>query len=78
MFHDTTTTPTPSYASWTKDKKCWTKWYNHDNPDNNGDYETLSKLRHENPMEICDVPIQIEARTLSGESVASTGETIHK
>ncbi|XP_051934899.1 mucin-5AC-like isoform X2 [Hippocampus zosterae] len=59
-------------------KKCWTKWYNHDNPDNNGDYETLSKLRRENPMEICDVPIQIEARTLSGGSVDSTGETIHK
>ncbi|XP_049581757.1 mucin-5AC-like isoform X1 [Syngnathus scovelli] len=56
--------------------ECWTRWYDRDNPSGVGDFEILSRLRLENPMEICPVPIQIEARTVSGDSVNSTGETI--
>ncbi|XP_077396775.1 mucin-5AC-like [Festucalex cinctus] len=56
---------------------CWTRWYDRDNPSGDGDFENLSNLRNENPMEICPVPIEIEAETITGGSVASTGDVIN-
>ncbi|XP_077422338.1 mucin-5AC-like [Vanacampus margaritifer] len=56
--------------------ECWTRWYDRDDPSQTGDFETLDDLRRENSMEICHVPIQIEAQTVSGDSVDTTGETI--
>nr|XP_061797061.1 mucin-5AC-like [Nerophis lumbriciformis] len=60
-----------------KPKECWTPWFDRDNPSGNGDYEILSRLRKENPSEICDYPVKIEAKTTSGASVGSPGNVIH-
>ncbi|XP_037123434.1 uncharacterized protein LOC119132359 isoform X2 [Syngnathus acus] len=56
--------------------ECWTPWMNRDSPGGFGDYETLSDLQKENPGKICKHPIGIEARTVSGASVESTGNVI--
>ncbi|XP_061137457.1 uncharacterized protein LOC133155862 [Syngnathus typhle] len=56
--------------------ECWTPWINRDSPGGFGDYETLSDLQKENPGKICKHPIGIEARTVSGASVESTGNVI--
>ena len=48
------------------DVKCpssnWTKWFNRDDPAGPCDCETLDELRYENPGEICDFPVVMEAR----------------
>ncbi|XP_049581800.1 mucin-5AC-like [Syngnathus scovelli] len=56
--------------------ECWTPWMNRDSPGGFGDYETLSDLQKENPGKVCEHPIGIEARAVSGASVASTGNVI--
>ncbi|CAK8673069.1 unnamed protein product [Clavelina lepadiformis] len=48
-------------------KKCpvakyWTQWYDNDDPQGNGDEETLDALREEYPYEVCFKPHIIEAR----------------
>ncbi|XP_049446803.1 uncharacterized protein LOC125897487 isoform X11 [Epinephelus fuscoguttatus] len=58
--------------------RCWTDWFDRDNPSGNGDRESLSKLRKENPGKICPKPLAIQARTLSGLSVEEAGDVIHK
>uniref|UniRef100_A0A3Q0RS92 WxxW domain-containing protein n=1 Tax=Amphilophus citrinellus TaxID=61819 RepID=A0A3Q0RS92_AMPCI len=58
--------------------KCWTKWFDRDDPSATGDWETLSSLHKENPGKICPRPTAIEAKTLSGLSVAEAGEVIYK
>uniref|UniRef100_A0A8D0BPV2 WxxW domain-containing protein n=1 Tax=Salvator merianae TaxID=96440 RepID=A0A8D0BPV2_SALMN len=45
---------------------CKTQWFDRDDPSGHGDYETLAELRKEYPNQICQNPIRIEARTLSG------------
>ncbi|XP_057694195.1 mucin-5AC-like [Corythoichthys intestinalis] len=55
--------------------ECWTPWFDRDNPGGKGDFEVLSRLRMENPMQICQIPIEIEVQTISGDSAYSTGET---
>ncbi|XP_072313277.1 mucin-5AC-like [Eucyclogobius newberryi] len=57
-------------------KGCWTKWFDRDNPGGTGDWELLSNLIDENPGKVCESPLQIEARTTSGNSVTSTGDVI--
>ncbi|XP_069371519.1 uncharacterized protein [Paralichthys olivaceus] len=58
--------------------QCWTDWFDRDDPTGSGDWETLYNLRIENPGKICPKPIQIEAKTLSGVSVAAAGDVIFK
>nr|XP_046229567.1 uncharacterized protein LOC124050775 [Scatophagus argus] len=58
--------------------RCWTDWFDRDNPTGSGDWETLFNLRDENPGKICPNPIEIQARTLSGQSASSAGDVIYK
>ncbi|XP_073349348.1 uncharacterized protein [Pagrus major] len=60
-------------------KVCWTKWYDRDDPSGTGDWELLSNLRSENPGQICDNPLSIEAVTTGSNPLqaSSTGETFH-
>lgn len=46
-----------------KPEACWTKWFNRDVPGGTGDWETLEKLRKENPGKICHKPLEIQAVT---------------
>ena len=57
---------------------CWTEWFDRDDPSRTGDWETLSDLYNENPGKICFKPADIEARTLSGLSVAAAGDVTFK
>ncbi|KAK7882742.1 hypothetical protein WMY93_028916 [Mugilogobius chulae] len=52
---------------------CWTRWFNRDDPSGSGDWETLANLRTENPEEICESPLQIQAQTTSGLPASATG-----
>ncbi|KAM7395268.1 hypothetical protein PAMA_006842 [Pampus argenteus] len=54
--------------------RCWTDWFDRDDPSGSGDWETLSNLRNENPGKICPDPVDIEAKTLSGLSVSAAGD----
>ncbi|XP_039638416.1 cartilage intermediate layer protein 2-like isoform X2 [Perca fluviatilis] len=56
---------------------CWTGWFDRDDPSGTGDWETLSDLRNEYPGKICSKPLAIEARTLSGLTVAAAGDVIY-
>uniref|UniRef100_A0A3Q3G2W4 WxxW domain-containing protein n=1 Tax=Labrus bergylta TaxID=56723 RepID=A0A3Q3G2W4_9LABR len=56
--------------------KCWTDWFDRDDPCDIGDHETLRELRRENPGRICRNPTDIEARTQSGLSPAEAGDVI--
>ena len=58
---------------------CWTRWYDRDDPSGTGDWEPLSNLRSENPGQICDNPLYIEAVTTGNNPVlaTSTGQTFH-
>lgn len=47
---------------------CITQWFDHDDPNGNGDYELLSDLLNMYPGEICPIPVGIEAQTVSGQS----------
>ncbi|KAL3979666.1 cell division cycle 14 [Sarotherodon galilaeus] len=58
--------------------RCWTEWFDRDDPSATGDWETLCKLRKENPGKICPTPAAIEAKTLSGLTVAAAGDVIYK
>ncbi|XP_075940156.1 uncharacterized protein LOC142941916 [Anarhichas minor] len=57
---------------------CWTDWFDRDNPSGTGDWETLRSLRRANPGKICLTPVDIEAQTLTGFSVAAAGDVIHR
>ncbi|XP_037605983.1 uncharacterized protein LOC119476638 [Sebastes umbrosus] len=58
--------------------QCWTDWFDRDDPTGTGDWEALNNLRNENPGKICPKPVDIEAQTLTGLSVAATGDVIYK
>ncbi|XP_034087472.1 uncharacterized protein LOC117556275 [Gymnodraco acuticeps] len=58
--------------------KCWTDWFDRDDPTGTGDWETFSDLYNDNPGKICPEPQGMEATTLSGLSVAAAGEVIFK
>lgn len=55
---------------------CWTDWFDRDDPSGTGDWETLSSLRTKYPGKICPKPIDIEAKTVTGLSVAAAGDVI--
>ncbi|CAB1419907.1 unnamed protein product [Pleuronectes platessa] len=58
-------------------KVCWTNWFNRDRPSGIGDWELLDNLRKENPGEICEIPLFIDAVTVDGKDPASsTGQSI--
>ncbi|XP_031178120.1 uncharacterized protein LOC116066287 isoform X1 [Sander lucioperca] len=57
--------------------ECWTEWFDRDDPSGTGDWETLSDLRKEYPGKICSKPVGVEARTLSGLTVAAAGDVIY-
>ncbi|XP_024912789.1 uncharacterized protein LOC103380932 isoform X4 [Cynoglossus semilaevis] len=59
-------------------RECWTQWFDRDNPDGTGDWETLILLRKWYRGRICDDPIEIEATTLSGTPSAATGDVIFR
>lgn len=58
--------------------ECWTDWFDRDDPTGSGDWETFYSLRKQYPGKICSKPLDIEARTLSGLSVAAAGDVIYK
>ncbi|XP_068566612.1 uncharacterized protein [Cebidichthys violaceus] len=58
--------------------ECWTEWFDRDNPGGTGDWETLLHLRNENPGKICPAPAQIQVQTLTGLTVAQTGDVIYR
>ncbi|XP_051265815.1 mucin-5AC [Dicentrarchus labrax] len=58
--------------------QCWTDWFDRDNPSGTGDWEVLFNLRNENPGKICPKPVDIEAQTLNGLTVAAAGDVIYK
>ncbi|XP_061563220.1 cartilage intermediate layer protein 1-like [Cololabis saira] len=56
-------------------RMCWTNWYDRDNPSGTGDWETLTRLRQENPKKICSKPQRIQAVTADTLTPAhATGE----
>ncbi|XP_078451893.1 IgGFc-binding protein-like isoform X2 [Lampetra planeri] len=55
----------------------WTQWFDHDNPHEIGDFETVKTLREEYPQQICSNPIIIEARTLDGILAEATGQVFY-
>ncbi|XP_024912335.1 mucin-5AC-like isoform X2 [Cynoglossus semilaevis] len=59
-----------------RDSKCWTRWFDRDDPSGNGDSEMLADLRREHPGQICDSPLHIQVKTTSGDSMETTGEKI--
>ncbi|XP_034383963.1 uncharacterized protein LOC117727657 [Cyclopterus lumpus] len=59
-------------------RKCWTQWYDRDDPSGSGDWETFSQLHKENPGKICPKPAAIQAQTLTGLSVAAAGDVIYR
>jgi len=54
----------------------WTKWYDRDNPNGNGDFENLRYQRNENPGKICNNPTKVECRTTTGLDYTQTGENV--
>ncbi|XP_043080249.1 uncharacterized protein si:dkey-205h13.2 [Puntigrus tetrazona] len=54
-------------------QNCITNWFDHDDPNGNGDSELLADLLNSYPQEICPNPIAIEAQTVSGQSASQTG-----
>uniref|UniRef100_A0A8C5ENU3 WxxW domain-containing protein n=1 Tax=Gouania willdenowi TaxID=441366 RepID=A0A8C5ENU3_GOUWI len=54
--------------------RCWTEWFDRDNPSGSGDWETFKDLRKENPGKICPQPRDIEAQTLSGQNAPAPGD----
>ncbi|CAL8317945.1 unnamed protein product [Merluccius merluccius] len=48
------------------DVRCWTEWFDGDDPSGTGDQETLNNLREENLGKICPDPQGIEVMTTSG------------
>lgn len=57
---------------------CWTDWFDRDDPSGSGDWEIFASLRKANPGKICQTPVDIEAQTLTGLTVAQTGDVIYK
>ena len=43
----------------------WTKFFDRDNPNGNGDYETLRDINRENPGDACSNPTAVQARVKS-------------
>ncbi|CAN9514029.1 unnamed protein product [Ophioblennius macclurei] len=58
--------------------RCWTEWFDRDDPSGSGDWEVLVNLREEFPGKICAKPTGIEVQTLSGQTVQQTGDVIYK
>ncbi|XP_029966687.1 cartilage intermediate layer protein 2-like [Salarias fasciatus] len=58
--------------------KCWTDWFDRDDPSGSGDWETLSLLRRRYPGKICDKPADIEVQTVSGIPLSQTRDVIDK
>ncbi|XP_019129399.2 uncharacterized protein LOC104928634 [Larimichthys crocea] len=56
--------------------ECRTRWFDHDDPTGNGDYEVLADLLNIYPREICPQPIAIEVQTVSGEPALNTSDTL--
>ncbi|ESP02752.1 hypothetical protein LOTGIDRAFT_110884 [Lottia gigantea] len=54
----------------------WTRFYDRDNPSASGDWEDLSTLRKENKGEICEKPVDIEARLTDGRPYTAGGDII--
>lgn len=70
--------PGPLPCGYTTHIRCWTDWFNRDDPSGSGDWETLSDLHKENPGKICRKPIGIEAKTLSGLSLLAAGDVTYR
>ncbi|XP_076022344.1 uncharacterized protein LOC143012894 [Genypterus blacodes] len=54
--------------------ECRTRWFDHDDPQGNGDYELLSDLLLSYPKVICIQPIAIEVQTVSGKPASNTSD----
>ncbi|XP_050415738.1 uncharacterized protein LOC126829694 isoform X2 [Patella vulgata] len=54
----------------------WTEWYDRDNVSGTGDLETLTILREENPGQICEQPLAIDAQLLDGRPYTASGEIV--
>ncbi|XP_031696666.1 uncharacterized protein LOC116378901 [Anarrhichthys ocellatus] len=64
--------------SFCEEKACWTDWFDRDDPSGSGDWEILAGLRKANPGKICLTPVDIEVQTLTGLTVAQTGDVIYR
>lgn len=75
-------TPTEelSFQMWVSldPSECRTRWFDHDDPTRNGDYEVLSDLQKIHPGEICQQPIAIEVQTVAGEPASNTSDAFLK
>lgn len=58
--------------------ECQTRWFDHDDPAGNGDYEILGDLLNLYPGEICPQPIAVEVQTVSGQPASNTSHTFLK
>ncbi|KAJ0061271.1 hypothetical protein NL108_014384 [Boleophthalmus pectinirostris] len=70
------TEPLPLAIKKPVNERCWTEWFDRDNPSGTGDWELLTQLRKKYPGKICDKPVDIEARTWSGKTPAAAGDTV--
>ncbi|XP_050953208.1 uncharacterized protein LOC127155176 isoform X2 [Labeo rohita] len=52
---------------------CRTPWFDQDNPDKDGDWETLSSILLAYPLQVCVQPIAIEVTTIGGIAVTPNG-----
>ncbi|XP_072305266.1 uncharacterized protein [Eucyclogobius newberryi] len=68
--------PLPIQISKHSNERCWTEWFDRDNPSGTGDWELLGQLRKKYPGKICSKPVDIEARTLSGLTPAAAGDVV--
>ncbi|KAJ0022455.1 hypothetical protein NQD34_009945, partial [Periophthalmus magnuspinnatus] len=55
--------------------RCWTQWFDRDDPSGTGDWETLASLHISYPEQICAAPLQIQAQTTTGLPAIATGNT---
>ncbi|XP_055003817.1 mucin-5B-like [Boleophthalmus pectinirostris] len=56
--------------------KCWTQWFDRDNPSGTGDWETLASLQFSYPEQICAAPLQIQGQTTTGLPASASGNVL--
>jgi len=53
----------------------WTEWFDFDEPDGVGDFETLDVIQSQHPSAICERPLAISVKTDGNQ--APTGLKLH-
>ena len=47
----------------------WSRWFNVDSAEGDGDYETLLKIKRKYPEVLCDSPISVQGRVTGSDQV---------